>query len=454
MFITKTHIPRRTVLKAAGVTLALPLLESMVPAFAPKANAATNPKTRFSMIFSPHGWSPTYWADNRGDGFQGEVVKDPTNRNTGLGFIHQPLAPFQDKLTIVSGLDSTGAMPPPGTTGGDHSRTATTFTGYPPKKTAGADIWVGTSIDQMVAKKYGQDTLLPSMQLAIEDPGANTGVCGWGYSCAYSNSVSWAAPNKPLPHEINPMAAFERMYGDGSSAEERISRRKADSSILDKVTRKLSRFEKNLPAADRNRLGDYLEAIRELERRLKIAEKVSAEAPSMDVPFGVPESFDEHIKLHYDLQVLAFQGDITRVSSLMYARDVSLRSYPESGVRTVNHSASHHGEDPKRRFDWAKINQYHCKCLAYFLKKLKDTPEGDGTLFDHSLVMWGSNMGNANQHSHVNVGYLLVGGASGNHKPKLNVNSKGPTANILLTTLQILGVDKESVGDSTAPVSL
>ena len=455
MFITQKHIPRRAVLKAAGVSLALPLLESMVPALASRASAATSaPKTRFAMIFSPHGWCPTYWADNRGDGFQGEVVKDPANRNTGLGLIHQPLAPFQDQLTIVSGLDSTGAMPPPGTTGGDHSRTATTFTGFAPKKTAGADIWIGTSIDQMVAQKYGQDTLLPSMQLAIEDPGANTGVCGWGYGCAYSNSVSWSAPNKPLPHEINPMAAFEQMYGDGTSTAERTTRRKADSSILDKVTRKLARFEKNLPVADRNRLGDYLDAIRELERRLKVAEKVSAEAPSMDIPFGVPESFDEHIRLHYDLQVLAFQGDITRVSSLMYARDVSLRSYPESGVRTVNHSASHHGEDPKRRLDWAKINQYHTKCLAYFLRKLKDTPDGEGSLLDHSLVMWGSNMGNANQHSHVNVGYLLAGGASGAHKAKLNVNAKGPTANVLLTALHIMGIDKESVGDSTGAVSI
>ena len=242
-------------------------------------------------------------------------------------------------------------------TGGDHDRAAAVFSGAPPKKTTGADIRCGTSIDQMIAQKYGQETLLPSMQLAIEDPAANTGVCGYGYSCAYSNSISWASPNKPLPQEINPMAVFRRMYGDGSSLEERKTRRQADSSILDKVTRKLARFEQDLPAEDRHRLNDYLDSVRELERRLQIAEKVSAESPSMEVPFGVPESFDEHIKLHFDLQVLAFQADITRVTSLMIARDISLRSYPESGVKTANHAASHHGENPQRMEDYAKINR-------------------------------------------------------------------------------------------------
>jgi len=306
----------------------------------------------------------------------------------------------------------------------------------------------------MIAQKYGQETLLPSIQLAIEDPAGNTGVCGYGYSCAYSNSVSWAGPSKPLPHEINPMAVFLAMYGDGSNAEERRNRRKADSSILDKITRKLTRFEANLPATDRQRLNDYLDSIRELERRLQIAEKVSSETPNVDLPFGVPESFDEHIKLHFDLQVLAFQGDITRVTSLMMARDISLRSYPESGVKTPNHSASHHGENPKRIEDYARINQYHCKCLAYFLKKLQATPDGEGNLFDHSLVMWGSNMGNANQHNHTNVGYLLTGGASGKHKAKLNVTAKGSTANILLTALHLMGVEKDDIGDSTGPVSI
>lgn len=448
MLITKKHISRRTLLRGLGVTLSLPLLDSMVPAFTPAAKAASNPKTRFLEIFSPHGWSPTYWADGRPD------IAATEGRNVGLGFIHQPLAPWQDKLTIVSGLDATSSMPPPGSSGGDHSRASATFTGVPPKKTAGADIYCGTSVDQIIAQKLGQDTLLPSIQLAIEDPGANTGICGWGYSCAYSNSISWASPTKPLPHEINPMVVFEHLFGDGSTPDERVARRQASGSILDAVTAKVGKLQKVLPASDRHRLDDYLEAIRELERRLQIASQRSSEAPTLDVPFGVPESFDEHVKLHLDLTALAFQGDITRVGSLMFARDVSLRSYPESGVTTANHPSSHHGEDPKRREDWAKINQYHAKCFAHFLKKLESTPDGDGNMLDHSLIVWGSNMGNANQHSHVNVGYLMAGGASGKHKAKLNVKQSGPISNILLTTLHMMGIEKDSIGDSTGTLNV
>ena len=453
MFITGKHIPRRTFLRGAGVTMTLPFLESMVPA---RATAATTPvsKTRFVALFSPHGWAPTFWADNRKEGLEGVKIENPAERNVGLGFIHQPMAPWRDNVTIVAGLDATSSLPPPGLTGGDHDRAAAVFSGLPPKKTTGSDIQCGTSIDQIIAQKYGQEMLLPSMQLAIEDPAGNTGVCGYGYSCAYSNSISWASPNKPLPHEINPIAVFRRMYGDGSSLEERKSRRLADSSILDNITRKLARFEMNLPAEDRRRLNDYLDSVRELERRLQIAEKVSAESPSMDLPFGVPESFDEHIKLHFDLLVLAFQGGITRVGSLMIARDISLRSYPESGVKTPNHSASHHGENPQRMEEYAKINRYHCQCIGYFLNKLKATQDGEGNLFDHSLVMWGSNMGNSNQHNHTNVGYLLAGGASGKHKARLNVTAKGPTSNILLTALRMMELEVDSIGDSTGPVSI
>jgi len=449
MYLSKKYIPRRSFLRGVGVTLALPLLDSMIPAQTPLAKTAATPKTRFTAIFSPHGWSPTYWADGRPD------IAPTEGRNVGLGFIHQPLAPWRDKLTIVSGLDATSSMPPPGSSGGDHSRASAVFTGATPKKTAGADIYCGASVDQIIAQKFGQDTLLPSIQLAIEDPGANTGICGWGYSCAYSNSISWASPSKPLPHEINPQIVFEHLYGDGSTPEERLARKQASGSILDAVTRKVTRLQKMLPASDRARLNDYLESVRELERRLQIAAKASNEVPNEEIPFGVPESFDEHVKLHFDLQALAFQGDITRVSSLMYARDVSLRAYPESGVKTPNHPSSHHGEDPKRREDWAKINQYHMKCFAYFLKKLEATPDGDGNLLDHSLIVWGSNMGNANQHSHVNVGYLMAGGASGNHKPKqLNIHESGPTSNILLSTLRLMGIPKDSIGDSTRAVAI
>jgi hypothetical protein len=449
MYLTQKHLPRRTFLRGAGVTLALPFLDSMVPALSALAQSSASPRTRLATIFAPHGWAPTYWADH-----DASVAATP-GRNVGLGFIHQPLAPWQDKLTIVSGLDATSSMPPPGSSGGDHSRASATFTGTNPKKTAGADIHGGVSIDQIVAQKFGKETLLPSIQLAIEDPGANTGVCGWGYSCAYSNSVSWASANRPLPHEINPQLVFERLYGDGSTPEERQARRAASDSILDAVTSKIARLRSRLPAGDRSRLSDYLDSVREMERRLEVAARVSGESPNMEVPFGVPESFDEHIKLHFDLQTLGFQGDITRVSSLMVGRDVSLRSYPESGVQTANHPSSHHGEDPKRREDWATINQYHMKCFAHFVKKLAETPDGEGTLLDHTLIVWGSNMGNANQHSHVGAGYLLLGGASGRHQPKkLNVHDTGPTSNLLLTTMQLMGIEKDSIGDSTRAVEV
>jgi hypothetical protein len=296
--------------------------------------------------------------------------------------------------------------------------------------------------------------LLPSLQVGIEDPGSATGVCGWGYSCAYTNSVSWAGPTRPLPHEVNPVVIFERLFGDGATIEERVARKRAGASIVDVVFKKANRLQQDLPARDRTRLSDYLDNVQEVERRMQLAAKSATGAPGMDMPFGPPPSIDEHIKLIWDLQLLAFQSDITRVSALLFCRDESSTSYPESGVLTSNHPASHHGEDPKRREDWAKINRYHQKTFAYFLKKMKETQDGDGNLLDHSLVLWTSNMGNANLHSHTNVGQLLVGGASGAHKAKLNINAEGPTSNFLLTTLHIMGIHQDSIGDSTGPVSI
>ncbi len=448
MFLTKKHLSRRTLLRGAGVTLALPFLDSMVPAQTPLARTAANPVPRFVGVFSAHGWSPTYWQDGRTE------IAPTEGRNIGLGLIHKPLEPYQDKLTIVAGLDCTAAMPPAGTSGGDHARAAAALTGAPPKKTGGPDIKCGPSIDQLIAQKYGQGTLLPSIQLGIEDPGSATGVCGWGYSCAYTNSISWAGPEKPLPHAVNPLVVFERLFGDGATPEERLARKRETVSVLDAVTGKIADLNKGLPASDRSRLGDYLENVREVERRLQLAAQRAGEAPGMEVPLGPPQSIDERIKLMWDLQHVAFQADITRVSALLFARDESSTSYPESGVLTSNHPASHHGEDPKRREDWAKINRYHMRTLAYFLKKLKETPDGDGNLFDHSLILWTSNMGNANQHSHVNVGQMWVGGASGRHKPaKMNIQTpQGPTSNFLLSTLHMFGMQDESIGDSTGTV--
>jgi hypothetical protein len=449
MFISKKHLSRRTMLRGAGAAIALPLLDAMVPASTALAQTAANPVPRFVGVFSAHGWSPTYWQDGRPE------IAATEGRNIGLGFVHAPLKPYQDKLTICAGLDATSSMPPPGTSGGDHARAAASMTGAAPKKTGGPDISCGPSVDQLIAQKYGQETLLPSIQLGIEDPGSNTGVCGWGYSCAYSNSISWAGANKPLPHEVNPLVVFERLFGDGATPEERQARRMANRSILDAVTGKIGGLKKILPAGDKLRMDAYLENVREVERRLQIATQSTSAAPEMDMPFAPPQSIDAHIKLMWDLQVLAFQADITRVSALLFCRDESGTSYPESGVTTANHSSSHHGEDPKRREDWAKINRYHMQTFAYFLDKLKQSPDGEGNLFDNSLVLWTSNMGNANQHSHVNVGQLLVGGAAGRHNPKqLNLIETGPTANFLLSVLHMYGIDNESIGDSTRAVSL
>ncbi|MEX2366784.1 MAG: DUF1552 domain-containing protein, partial [Pseudohongiellaceae bacterium] len=315
MFITRKHLSRRSVLRGVGATIALPLLESMIPASTALAQTAANPIPRFVGIFSAHGWAPTYWHDGRTE------IEAAEGRNIGLGYIHEPLAAFRDQLTICAGLDGTSSMPPPGTSGGDHARAAAALTGAAPKKTGGPDIECGTSVDQYIAQHYGQDTLLPSIQLGIEDPGSNTGVCGWGYSCAYSNSISWASPTQPLPHEVNPVVIFEKLFGDGANPEERQARRLVNASILDAVTERVAHLKKDLPAYDRATLETYLDNVREVERRVQIAANSSTAAPSMEMPFGPPQSIDEHIRLMWDMQYLAFQADITRVSALMFCRD-------------------------------------------------------------------------------------------------------------------------------------
>ncbi|HEY2384352.1 MAG TPA: DUF1552 domain-containing protein [Terriglobia bacterium] len=449
MFNTKQHMSRRTLLRGAGAAIALPFLDAMCPAGTLLARTAAVPAApRFLGLVSAHGWACTYWHDSN------DTDLAPTSgRNIGLGFIHKPLEPFQEQLTIVAGLDATSSMPPPGMTGGDHARLAASMTGAPPSRTG---IFLGPSVDQLIAQKYGQNDLLPSLQVGIEDPGSNTGVCGWGYSCSYTNSISWAGATKPLPHEISPQVVFERLYGDGASPEQRLARKKANASILDRVMGRISSVNQTLSPADRSRLNDYLENVREVERRVQLSANAVLEAPDVDVSDGAARSIDEHIKLMWDLQFLAFQANITRVSALLLVRDESSTSYPESGVNTAHHASSHHGEDPVRREDYAKINRYHTKLLANFLQKMKDTPDGDGNMLDNSLVLWTSNMGNANQHSHVNVGSLIVGGASGRHKTGTvrNIVAKGPTSNFLLSLLHMYGIEKESIGDSTATVSL
>jgi len=441
MFLTKKHIPRRTFLRGAGVTLALPLLESMFPAMVPMAKGQVKTKVpRFVGIFNPHGWAPEYWA-----------MKD--DHLSTLPFVLEPVERWKDSFTVISGLDATSSMPPAGMTGGDHSRSAAVFSGVQPKKTVSADIYLGTTIDQFIAQKHGQENALPSIQLGIEDQ-SSLATCPWGYSCAYVNSVSWSGPTKPLPHEANPQVVFERLFGDGSNSTERMARKQAKGSLLDAVSQEVARLNKSLPGTDRTRLNEYLEDIREIERRLNNVQKSSDLSPDAQVPFGIPESFSEHINLMWDLQSLAFQADITRVSTLMYAHDVSMRSYPECGVTTANHAASHHGAAPKRVEDWAKINRYHVQCLTHFIDKLKSTKDGEGSLLDHTLILWASNMGDGNLHSHKEVPNMLIGGSSQGHTGGRHLKATGTTANLLLTVLQMFGVEKDSIGDSTGPLAL
>ncbi|MBV9508468.1 MAG: DUF1552 domain-containing protein [Acidobacteriia bacterium] len=444
MFITKKHISRRAILRGAGVALSLPLLDSMIPAQTPLAKTAAVPKTRFTGIFVPHGMAPGYW-----------IPEKPVLEAGNLPFILKPLDPFRDHTVVLSGMWSRSAEPPPGVTGADHWVAAAFMCANKPKKTTGADIQDGTTIDQLIAQKIGQSTLLPSLQLAIEDPGANSSNCGEGYSCAYTNSISWASPTQPLPMELNPQVTFERMFGEGGSQEERRLRREQDRSILDSVAQSLARFKKDLGSDDRAKLDEYTDDIRELERRLEIAKKAtgSVTAEGVVVPSGVPESFDEHIKLQFDLQVLAFKADITRVSSVLYARDLTGRAYPASDVPSLSfHGGSHHAENPERIAEYSKLNQYHVKCLAYFIDKLQKTPDGDGTLLDHSLVLYGTNMGDSNQHLHYDVPHILIGGASGQLKGGRHLafpTKTVPTGNLLLSVLEFYGIHQESLGDST-----
>jgi len=442
MFLTKKHLNRRTILRGAGAALALPLLDSMIPAGTALAQTAASPKPRFVGLFVPHGMAPGYWIPEA----EGALPEK-------LPFNFRALEPFRSQTVIMSGLHSRSAEPPPGVTGADHWVASAFMCANKPKKTAGADVYNGTTIDQMIAQKIGGSNLMPSMQLAVEDPGANSSNCGEGYSCTYTNTISWSSPTQPLPMELNPQVVFERMFGDGSTVEQRAKRRMRDNSILDSLTSSLSRLRNESSAADRRTIDNYTENVREIERRLGIAMKASTVAPEdLAVPVGVPPTFDEHIKLQFDLLSLAFQADITRVGTLLFARDLTNRTYPECEAPTVSfHGASHHGEDPRRIAELSKINQYHVKMLAHLVANLAKTQDGDGTLLDHSLILYGSNMGNSNQHVHYDVPHALIGGygkiKGGRHiaYPTKTI----PTGNLLLSILDLYGIHQDSIGDST-----
>jgi hypothetical protein len=442
-FLTNKRLPRRTFLRGLGGTLAVPLLESMLPTRGAYAVQKQIVPTRFLGAFVPHGIAPGHW------------IPEQTTPGFAYPYVYEPLQPFRKKVVLTSGMWSKSSENPPGVTGADHFVAAAFLTGVKPKKTTGADIEVGTSLDQVIAAKIGGDNLLPSLQLAVEDPGASASNCGEGYSCVYTNTISWESPTRPLPMEINPQTLFERMFGDGSSPQMRQMRRERQASILDSVNGSLRDLMTQVPHGDQVRLEQYADDVREVERRLTIAARASTDAPNMAMPYGVPESFHEHIQVQWDLLALAYQTDITRVATMLFARDLTSRVYPESGTNISFHGGSHHAEDPGQIAQFAKVNRYHVQMLAYLINKLDSIQEGDGTLLDHSLILYGSNMGNSNQHLHYDTPAVLVGGASGRLKgdrylayPSRTV----PTGNLMLSILGMFDVQAQSFGDSTGPL--
>jgi hypothetical protein len=439
-FLTNRRLPRRTFLRGLGTTLALPFLESMLPATGARAYAQKILPTRFVGAFVPHGVAPGHWI--------------PATSTPGFKFpyVYEPLEPFRKQVVLTSGLWAQSSENPPGVTGADHFVAAAYLSAVKPKKTTGADIQAGTSIDQVISQQIGKETLLPSLQLGLEDPGANSTNCGEGYSCVYTNTITWQSPTRPLPMEINPQVVFERMFGDGSSPELRRMRREREASILDSVTGSLNDLMPQVSHSDRVRLEQYTDDVREIERRLGVAAKASTDVPNIAVPYGVPESFHEHIQIQFDLLTLAFQADITRVATVLYARDLTGRVYPESGTDISFHGGSHHAEDPGRIAKFAQLNRYHVQMLGYLIKKLAESSEGGGSLLDHSLVLYGSNMGNSNQHLHYDVPQVLVGGASGKLKGDRHLpypSRTVPTGNLLLSILNMFDARAESFGDST-----
>jgi hypothetical protein len=436
-FITKKHLSRRTFLRGAGVTLSLPFLESMVPASTPLRLSAATPKTRLGCFYVPHGATMYKWTPAT----EGRAFAMPE--------ILAPLEKHRDRLVVVSNLahqSATGAD-----AGAEHARSAAIYlSGGSPQKNA---VRVGVTMDQIAAAEIGQDTPLPSLELGIEDASLS---CGAGYGCAYFNTISWRTPTAPLPVDNSPQAVFEKLFGDGGTSEQRLTRKREDQSILDSIRQQTLSLRSGLPASDRVRIDGYLDDVREIERRIKtVLERGETEAVP-EAPVGTPEAFEDHIKLMFDLLALAWQSETTRVSTLMYAKDLSPATYPNSGNRGGFHGASHHANAPARMDSFAQINTYHVQMFEYFVAKLAATADGDGTLLDHSMMLYGSSMSNGNQHDHGPLPLILVGGASGQLQGDRHVVAapETPMSNLLLSMLDKVGVHQETFGDSTGRLAI
>jgi len=457
MFLTQRHLSRRTVLKGLGVTMGLPLLEAMVPAGKALGATADAKRLRVVCIEMVHGaagsaafgikknlWAPA--------GLGKDFDLSPTSLKS--------LEPFRDYLTIVSNCDvrNAEAFTAP-EIGGDHFRSSAVFlTQMHPKQTQGSDVRAGTSLDQLYAQRHGQGTPIPSMQLCIENVD-QAGGCSYGYSCTYTDSISWASPTQPLPMVRDPRVIFDQLFGVGATPGERRERRAEDRSILDWLNTSVARLQRELGSADRARLGDYMENVREIERRIQKIEAFNRSGEPRELPgapIGVPDSFSEHAKLMFDLQALAFASDITRVFAFKMGRDASNRTYPDSGFNGAFHSSSHHGEREERIVDFSKINAYHVSMIPYFLEQLKNTADGDGNLLDSTMVIYGSPMGDSNLHNHKRVPFFVAGHAGGALKGGRHVRAADgtPLANAMLTLVQGLGIEMPAFGDSTAALDL
>lgn len=460
MFLTQKHLSRRTFLRGMGASVALPYLDAMAPAGRAWTDSMQEAdRTRFVAIEMVHGSAGSNeWGASQNLWNPAEVGRDFDLSPSSLS----PLEPFRDYLTIVSNTDVRMAEAfEPKEIGGDHFRSSAVFlTQAHPKQTEGSDVFVGTSMDQIYAQRFGSEAPIPSMQLCIENVD-QAGGCAYGYACVYTDSISWAAPTQPLPMIRDPRVAFDQLFGSGATAEERAERLNTDRSILDWVAGEVQSLQKRLGPTDRRRMDQYLENVREIEQRIQRVEARNRSGEVRELagaPAGVPDDFEEHVKLMFDLQVLAFQSDMTRVFSFKMGRDGSGRVYPGSGVDAGFHNASHHGGNPERVMEFAKINQYHVNLLPYFLERLEASTEGDSNLLDKTMIVYGSPMADSNIHNHRRCPLVFLGGGNG-ALPRGGVHLKAPDgtpmANVMLTAMHGLGLtDMEEFGDSTGAFSL
>ena len=439
MIVSKKALPRRTFLRGMGATLALPLLDAMVPCMTALGATAAGPVRRLGFVYIPMGSDISRWTPPGEGGTLTEL--SPTL---------SPLAPVVDQLTVISNLELKNAYP------GTHATSNAAFLSAAKAKwTESSDYYLGTTVDQIAAKAIGQETRLPSLELAM-DLMEMVGQCDNGYACVYQNNLSWSSPTTPLPAEAHPRIVFESLFGEGGSAVDRRAALGRRASLLDWVSEDLSRLQRKLGPGDRTKVSQYLDSVREVERRIQKAEAQTADnpLPDLDRPVGVPAAYADHARLMLDLQVLALQGDVTRVITFQLAREASTRTYPEVGVSDPHHPISHHGNDPEKIAKIAKINQFHVSLFAYFLEQLKSTPEGNGSLLDHSLYLYGSGMGNPSVHDHLNLPILVAGGGAGKVEGGRHIKYAEPTpmSNLHLTLLDSVGVHLDSFADSTGKI--